>query len=242
MNKKFILGFVFFLAFSVSSFAMDQKIEDLLNKVRANQNKIEDMSADITTVIKSDMKDKKAMEQKGSIMVKGSDASRMEMTSPLNQVTITNKDKMEVLNPATGQKFVQDLKKLKGKLGQSSVGSSPIDQTKVLDYFDLKLEEKGVISKSYIITGVPKEKNKFMGMMKFYIDGSRNLPVKIEIYNTSDKLVSASDIDYTKVKDIWVISKNTSSIVVPGGKMEIEMRFDNVKVNEGLSDKLFEIK
>lgn len=244
MYKK-LAGFValfVLLAFCVSFAAMDPKIDGIIKSIRDNQGKIKDMSAKIVTIIRSDAKEKKTMEQIGSLMTKGEDKSRMEMTAPVNQITITNKDKIAVINPQTGQKFVQDLRKLRKQAGQDAIGSSPTDQTKILDYFNLSVEEKGIFNKSYVIIGVPKKKNQFMGKMKFYVDGGRNVPTKIEVYNAQDKLISVSDIEYKKIKDIWVISKNSSWIAVPGGKMDVEMKFEDIKINEGIPDKVFEIK
>lgn len=244
MRKKLVcfIGFCVLLACCVSFAAMDPKIDGIIKSIRDNQGKIKDMSAKIITVIKSDAKEKRTMEQVGSLMTKGEDKSRMEMTAPVNQITITNKDKIAVINPQTGQKFVQDLKKLRKDAGQDAISSSPTDQTKILDYFNLSIEEKGFINKSYVIIGVPKKKNQFMGEMKFYVDGGRNVPTKIEVYDAKDKLISVSDIEYKKIKDIWVISKNSSWITVPGGKMTVEMRFEDLKINEGIPDKVFEIK
>ncbi len=242
MKKRLalVLGLLVLCAFSAT--ALDPKIEGIISKIKENQMKIKDLSADIVTLIKSDTKDKKSLEQKGSILVKGEDKSRMEMTAPVPQITVTSKDKMMVVNPATGQKFVQDLKKLRKQTGKEDLGQNPLDQTKILDYFDLTVEERGIISKSYVITGTPKNKNKFMGKVKFYVDEGRYVPTKIEIYNAEGKLISGTDLGYIKIKDIWVVDKNSSWISVPGGKMEVSMRFNNIKINEGVSDKAFEIK
>lgn len=241
MKKRFALalGLLVLSAFTVS--ALDQKIESVISKIRENQAKILDMSANITTILKSDAKEKKSIQQSGTIKIKGDDMSRMEMTAPVPQITITNKDKLAVINPATGKSFVQDLKKLRAQTGKDNIGKNPLDQTKMLDYFDLTIEEKGIISKSFIITGVPKDKNNFMGKVKFYVDG-RNVPTKVEIYNTENKLISSSELEYIKIKDIWVMSKNKSWITVPGGKMDVSMSFENIKINEGIADSIFEIK
>jgi len=232
--KKIVVLVLGLLFLSSSVFAVSLTPADVIAKIRDNQNKIQDLSAQITTTIKSD-KEKKSMEQKGVIMVKGNDKSRMEMLSPMAQLTVTNGDKMMITNPATGKKFGK-------QTGQSDVGQNPLDQTKILDSLNLSMEEKGFFFKSYVITGTPKKQNAMMGKIKFYVDGGKFVPTKLEIYNSQDKLVTASDINYTKIKDIWVISQNSSWIDVPGGKVTISMKFSDVKVNEGIDDKVFEIK
>ena len=242
MKKSIIWGISLLAVLSVSSSAIDTKVQNILSKIRENQSKIEDMSATVTTKIQSNAKEKKSMEQKGTILIKGENNSRMEMTAPIAQVTITNKDKMAVINPSTGKKIVQDLNKIRKETGKSDIGKNPLDQTKILDYFDLTVEEKGIISKSFVVTGVPKDKNKFMGKIKFYIDAGRYVPTKVEIFNGENKIISSSVLEYKKIKDIWILSKNSSWITIPDGKMDVTMAFDNIKVNEGISDKAFEIK
>lgn len=239
MNKKLSLLLLVLFAFSMTAFAADPKITEIVAKMRENQTKVKDMKANITTIVKSDMKGAKNIEQNGSIMVKGTDKSRMEMTQPVNQITITNKDKMMMVNQETGQKYTQDLAKLRKQMGRDDVGQSPMDQTKILDYFNLTMEQKG---KDCIITGVPKEKNKVMGKIRFYVDSDRYVPTKMEIYSPQGKIISTTKLEYQKIKDIWVVSNNSSQITVPGGSMQVEMKFENVKVNEGIDEKNFEIK
>lgn len=220
----------------------DPKLENLISKLRENQDKIQDMSATIVTTIKSDMKEKRTMEQKGTIQTKGKDKTRMEMITPMKQISITNGDKMAMINPETGQKFVQDLKKLKKQTGKQDLSGSPIDQTKILDYFNLSMKEEGIFQKSYVITGTPKEKNQFMGKIVFFVDAGRNVPTKIEIYNPQGKLISSTDMEYVKIKGLWVVSKTSSSMTIPGGKMDVSMRFEDVKINEGIPDSVFDVK
>ena len=49
-------------------------------------------------------------------------------------------------------------------------------------------------------------------------------------------------MEYKNIKNIWVLSKNTSWVEVPGGKMEVTMKLEDVKINESISDSEFEIK
>ncbi len=242
VKKRIVLALGMLLLVSAMSFAADPKIDGVIAKIRDNQNKIQDLSANISTKLRSDTKDKKSLEQKGSIMIKGADMSRMEMSSPIPQLSVTNKDKMMMVNPATGQKMVQDLKKLRKQTGKDDLGQNPLDQTRILDYFNLSLEEKGIFFKSFVLSGTPKDPKKFAGTIKFYVDESKYVPTKIEIYNQENKLVSLSNLSYTKIKDIWVVNKNSSWIVIPNGKMYVDMKFENIKINEGISDKAFEIK
>jgi len=220
---------------------LDPEIESLLNKIKANQSQVKDIQADIFNVVKGN---NKKIEQKGHMWVKGEDYSKMEVLEPVKQITITNKDKACLIDPATGRKLVQDLKKIREKTGDETVGKSS-GLAAALDAFDFKkLSSGGGLfgGGDIIIEGTPKKKGSLMGKVNYYIDKGRSLPVKIEIFDDKNNLLSKATISYEKIKDIWVISKTMSEIKMPKGKMEVEMIFSNIKVNEGIPDKEFKIE
>lgn len=253
MIKKiciFLLCFLFasmtFAADPSSEVLSDTKLtlQSLLNKIQSNQNKIKDMYAETTTTITSSIampgtktKGPQKMVQKGKMWTKGQDKSKIEMLSPMKQVTITNGDKMAIINPQTGQKMVQDLSKVRGP--RSKVQGQEMDLQKAMEYFDLSLKQTE--DGDYVITGVPKKKNKFLGKMEFYVDSTRWVPVKILMYGAKNKLLSRSVIEYEKISKVWVPVKNRSNVNTPAGRMEVEMEFKNIKINKGIKDKEFEI-
>lgn len=242
--KKKIMCLLVLLSVLVSVTSAAIKVEDLLAKIKEGQSKVKDLQADIVTIIRSDMGGKKEAEQKGHIWIKGEDKSKMEMVSPLKQISITSGKKMAVINPETGQKFVQDLEAMRKKTGQMDLGKNVMDQTKALEYFNLSVKEVGGFFggiKEYVISGTPKEKNKFLGRIEFTVDAKKFVPTRIDIYNPQGNLVSSSAIDYAQIKDIWVIAKNVSEVKLPSGKMKMEMRFENIRLNEGIPDKEFQI-
>lgn len=241
-NKKTAIFLAFLMIATMATATMS--VESLLTKIREGQNKVKDLQADITTIIKSDMGGKKEAEQKGHIWIKGEDKSKMEMVSPLKQISITSGKKMAVINPETGQKYVQDLEAMRKKTGQVDLGKNMMDQTKALEYFNLSVREVSSFfggAKEYVIVGIPKEKNKFLGKVEFTVDAQKYVPTRIDIYNPQGNLVSSSTIEYAKLKDIWVIAKNISEVKLPSGKMKMEMRFENIRLNEGIPDKEFKI-
>ncbi|OGC06297.1 hypothetical protein A2526_04225 [candidate division WOR-1 bacterium RIFOXYD2_FULL_36_8] len=238
--KRIFSCLLFFLFFTSVVFAAPSA-QDIISKIRQNQDKIKDMSAKVVTIIKSD-KEGKALEQKGVILTKGKDKVRIMMETPMRQLTITNGNKMYIENKDTGQKFVQDLQKIREKTGQKNIGGDPLDQTKILDTFYLSLEEKGIFKKSYIITGVPKDTNSLFGKVKFYVDASSYVPTKLEVYDTDNKLLTKSEVEYKKIGDIWVLSQNKSWLNVPGGKMDVVMKLEDIRVNKGIPDSEFVIK
>ena len=123
---KIIIGLLICLLIGFCAFAVDSGVEDILMKVSTNQSMIKDMSADITTVIKSDLKGKMEREQSGKIWIKGEDKTKIEMLKPVKQVTITSGDKMMMQDPQTGQKMVRDLKKMRQETGQPDLGQGSI--------------------------------------------------------------------------------------------------------------------
>lgn len=244
MFKKLSLFLVIVLVLVSPIYSADLSLEDIIGKIQSNQSRIKDMYAETTTKITSnfqlttDNKSKtQTMVQKGKMWTKGSDKSKIEMLSPIKQITITSGDQMAIINPDTGQKMIQDLKKLKGQV-PGGKGQGEMDLAKAMEYFNLSVAKK---DEDYIITGVPKEANKFLGKMEFYVDSEKWVPVKILMYGPKDKLMSQSVIEYQEVSGVWVPVKNVSNVNTPAGAMKVEMEFNNVKVNKGISDREFAI-
>ncbi len=245
MKIKTSLLIVLSLLLSTSIFAGDVSLDDLINRIQGNQKRIKDMYAETTTIITSTMsmpgsegKGPQKMTQKGKMWTKGEDKSKIEMISPMKQVTITNGDKMAIINSETGQKIVQDLKKLREKSGMPE-SSKAMSLDKAKEFFNLSTSKKGG---DYVITGVPKKENKFLGKMEFYVDTDKWVPVKILMYDARGKLMSQSDIEYQKISDIWIPAKNKSVVNTPAGRMDIEMEFGNIKINRGISDREFAVE
>lgn len=169
MLRKIALFSILSLAIMVTVCSADITLKELIDKVQSNQTKINDMYAESTTKIVSNLqlgeKGKvQSMTQKGKLWTKGKEKSKMEMTSPNHQVTITNGDKMAIINSDTGQKMVQDLKKMREKSGQpADAGDMTLE--KATKYFDMSVKPAG--DGQYILTGIPKEKNKFLEEWSF---------------------------------------------------------------------------
>jgi len=245
MSKKIIsFGLMFLLMASLVS-AADLTLEELMTKAQTNQKLIKDMYAETETTMISNMKmpgqaskGPQKMVQTGKMWTKGNDKSKIEMLSPTKQTTIRNGDKMAIINPETGQKMVQDLSKIKGQ-GSRGMGQEGMSLEKAMEYFSLSVKRDG---DNYVVVGVPRDNNKFMSKMEFYIESSRWLPTKILMYGGDGKLLSQSIIEYEKIFEVWVPTKNISSVNTPMGKMDVEMIYKNVKVNQGIKDSVFKIE
>jgi hypothetical protein len=67
------------------------------------------------------------------------------------------------------------------------------------------------------------------------------------------KLMSQSEIEYQRFsisyseapsiarsEGVWVMTKTISNVSMPMGSMKMEMKYENIKVNQGLKDQEFE--
>ncbi len=233
------ISFLFFPAYK-TVFAQEEvpSVDTIIKRIKENGDKVKDMSADVETTITSSLKESKPIIQIGKIWTKSPDKSKVEIYSPIKQITITDGDIMTIISPDTGMKFTQDLSKSKEKGALPQV-SSHTDTTKIFEYFDLKLTQHG--TKELIISGTPKEKNEFLGKIDFFVDNEIYLPFRIVIYNPEGILISLSELNYKKFDDAWVPEKTTSIVSVPGGSMNIDMKLKNIKINKGISDEEFKV-
>lgn len=242
MFKKLSVLLAVLCVLSAPALSADLKVKEVFDKIQLNQSKIKDMYAETKTIItssflKTGSNAPKEMVQTGKLWTKGKKKSKIEMLSPMKQVTITNEDKMEIVNVETGQKMIQDLKKM-GKGMWHEQQETGMELEKAMEYFDLSAAKQG---DDYVITGIPKKKNKMIGKMEFLIDGKRWIPVKITLYGIKNELISQSDLQYNEVSGVWVPVKNISMVSTPAGKMKMEMEYSNIKVNRGIEDKVFAI-
>lgn len=242
INKKTILiGILLSFLLAYPSFSENLSLQDIIQNIQSNQSQIKDMYAETTATITSNMampgqesKGPQKIVQKGKMWTKGQDKSKIEMLSPIRQITITNGDKMTIINPDSGQTITQDLAKIREKSGIPKSGS--MDLSKALDNFDLSVEQG---DNQYVIIGKPKQANKFLGKMEFYIDPERWLPVKILIYTPADKIMNTTEMDYKKISGIWVAVETSSAAITPMGVIKTAIVFENIKINQGISNSEF---
>lgn len=199
------------------AFASDLDFNNIIAKVQSNQSKIKDMYAETETTISSNLaiagsQPSQKMVQRGKIWTQGQDKTKIEMTSPTRQITINN-----------------------GR------GQGNMDLAKAKEYFNLTVRRTGD-SGQYVISGLPKKANKFIGKMELYIDGAKWVPTKIVLYDNQGAPISQTEMEYTKVKEIWVPIKNKSIVSTPLGNMEVEQKYSNIKVNQGINDAEFEVE
>jgi outer membrane lipoprotein-sorting protein len=228
---------------SLSAQAADMTVDDIITNLQANQTKIHDLYAETTTTMTSNMtlpgqesKGPQKMVQTARTWTKGQDKSKIEQLTPTRQITITNGDQMAIIDPESGQKVVQDLKKLRTQTGGLAGGQMSLAKAKEAFTFTVSRNDTG-----YLVTGVPKKANQFFGKMEIAIDSDKWVPVRITMYDMRSKPISRSDLEYQEIAGAWVPLSNKSLTITPMGQMDIQMDYEKVKVNSGLKDELFKI-
>jgi outer membrane lipoprotein-sorting protein len=239
--KAGLIGLILIAVAESHSYAIS--IPDLLQKIKENQGEVITLQADMTTEITSTNKNIPPMKQTGKLYQKHPDKSRMEMTEPIKQTTITNGTKMKIVDGASGKSFVQDLSKLKGSSGignpQSGMGMQQ-DPSKALENFNMTITSEN--DKEIVLVGSPKESNPYLSRMRFTFAPTTFLPTKIEVYGSQNRLLSTTTITYNHISGVYVPIENTSSIQLPQGSMNVRVQYDHVKVNEKVSDALFRVE
>ncbi len=230
-------------------YAADISAEGLIAKLKDTRALILDLQADTKTTITSNIsipgapsKGPQTVTQIGHIWQKGSDKSKVEITSPMKQITITKGSIMTMISPDTGQKVTQDLSKGLGAGGQG------MDATKALDYFNLTVStnEAGTgEAKVYVISGTPKEANQFLGRMDFFIDAEKYIPIRIAMYTPQGALMSLSEMEYEPIEvstgeTVYVPKRIKSVVTMQMGSINTEMEYENIQVNQGIEDDVFE--
>ena len=247
-KKTFLVSLVLLaICFGLSPVhAADLSLDEVINNIQSNQTKIHDLYTETTTVITSNMampgaqnKGPQKTEQKSKMWTKGETKSKVEITSPVKTIMITNGDNMVTISADTGQKVYQDLKKMReSEKNAFSQSGGQFSLAKAKEFFDFSLANRDGF---YVVTGVPRKANQFLGKMEFYISADKWLPEKIMMFDGKNKLLSQSDIRYQELGGAWVPLTSKSVVMSPMGKMEMSMSYDNVKVNKGISDDEFKI-
>lgn len=233
MKKIFLFLLLSLLLFSVG-YAIE--IKDLMNEVKTNQEKIKDMYVEMTTTMSSQLNLGASVPQKmvnkSRMWTKGQGKVKTEMLSPMRQITIVNGNKIAMINPQTGQKTVNDINKQQQDMRQFN------DPSKALDYFNLSVKDE---KDKYIITGTPKQANQLFSKMVFEIDKKNKVTKKVMLYNTKGDVISVSELEYKEVSSILVPYKTRSIINTPQGMMNVDVIYDAIKLNSGISDNEFKI-
>jgi len=223
---------------SAPALADNLTIPQLLERIKQNESKVKDMKATMTTTIYGGPQGSKPMVQKGTIWSKAPDKYKVELSTPFRQITITRGDKMKVIQPDSGQSFVQDLSKLEGYSGLPQRGQA-LEPSKIMEKLDLKIASQS--SQEVVLEGTPKEGKETMGKLHIALDGERLIPTRVVLFNKEGKPMTESTLSYKQVGNAWIPHRNRSTVSLPSGTLVVEMTLDDIAVNQGILDSVFDI-
>ncbi|MEO0294378.1 MAG: hypothetical protein ABIN61_09230 [candidate division WOR-3 bacterium] len=257
--KKLRLLFFLFLSVSVYS----DELEDVISALQKNIDKVQDLQC--SALMSIDMGEMGTYTQSMKLWTKGRDKMRMEMEaspglsvnpSPMGQKATSGKVRM-IIN---GDKVIMESEGKREVL--SSDGSSLyrrqaappggdfqrdfrefLKQNKVSIVSRKKSVIKNLLSRSeppkeVVLEVVPKEKDPIVQKIEMTVDMERGVITNQKMF--SNYGTTKMDMEYENIKGVWVIKRINMIIPTPmgkAGKMTIE--YKNVKLNEGISDRLF---
>jgi hypothetical protein len=201
---------------------------EIIQNIKANQNKVKDFQAYYTQTINSSLMGNKTSIEKGRYFTKGK-KTRKEIQSPNRKLIITTDSFIYEKDLTTGQEY-------KTELTDSQISHQNIDTDEIMDQCDFVIKE---------------ETNDF-----FYLQGDyQNNKIELEI--TKDFLINklslfmnnkpfmVIDNDYKKISSNNVLIKSVSKITLDmNGNLQTivtSMVYKGVKVNLGVEDGIFEI-
>ncbi|MFA5033914.1 MAG: hypothetical protein WC614_12980 [bacterium] len=240
--KKTIKTICIFAILSFSTFASAVTIDDISQKLEQNIAKIKDMQADIE--IKTNMDAGKQVVKKMQILSKGTDKIKVTTIAPQKQAIIFNDKKMQI-EDSNGKKTIIN----KDSLSQGQLQAmSPKDMNPQRSITNFLKDGKSKIINSngniYTLEIIPneKDKNPLMEKAELQVDYAKGLIINQKLY--SNMGISITDISYKKIGNTWVMNKMevTTPMGLTGKSAMITVNYDNIKVNQGISDKIFTIE
>lgn len=237
MRKLFLILLGVFLILTTSAHATLPTLEELTQSVQTQINKIETFQAQVTTTMKSPLiNDGKPSIQISKVYKKGSDKIRTETITPDAQVLVENGAWLYTQNPATGQ-VIKSQRSVKTERmdGLSQVGQ-------INDYLkDYDLQVKDYDAQTFILEGKPRVPNKYIESMKIYFDKTNKQLRQVQVFNKSQQNIFDLSLVYQVINNIPTPIKTSAKVDMGFASMSIVVDYQNVKINEPLSDGLFEL-
>ncbi len=233
-----------------STLASAVTVNDIIQKLEKNADKVKDMQADVEIKITFEGKGTSPEMNRTQVMklyTKGKDKMRMEMQTPTEQTIIMNKSKMlmEYSDPMStkGEKTRQIIDR-DSMPNLQSMSTPTVDlNTTFADM--LKKSDTKIISSSgdfCTFSVIPENAGPLMQKVELTIDSKKGIITKQKMF--SNLGVSVMNMQYQKVGDIWILSQinMTSPVGATGEKMKMVSTYKNIKINKGVSESKFIIK
>lgn len=221
-------------------------VDQVILKLKENQGKIQDMSADmsmalstIVTMPGANTSSAMTAEQKGRLLLKDNDKLKMIISSPNKAETTLNGSKILQVMPGSGNRVV----KIRNP-GDPAYGGPNETQTLNINWdninesYYLMLTQRG---SETAISATPRLDNQTIGEVKYIVDPSRWVVTRFFEYDPDGKQLLQSDIEYVNLNETWVPAVVSTSANVMLTRIDSTMTLTNVQINQGLSDDEFVI-
>ncbi len=236
-NIFFIALFSLFIFTANNLNAGELTINDITNRIQAQQTLIKSYTADISTIIEGGMVQGKNV-QNGKIFFQAPGTMRTDSLAPFQQ-TILTKDNKSFIIDQLGQ--ATEIKSEKNKLEDQFK-----DPLALFKKFDFVIVESD--SSTLKLIGTPKSsdpkevfsKNMFSKVI-FYIDKDNFLSKEIRVHNAKGKEIIKLSTEYKIINNINFPVKTTTSISINGSSIQITNLFLNLKLNEPIDPAAFDL-
>ena len=226
------VSFIFSVLFSISLFSSIKSIDEITRVMQRNADKVKDMMCEV--VMTMDLGKGGRRTQTMRLWMKGKDKITMEYGG--NKIII-NGDKM-LMDTPQGERVIN-----RDTQGAENPAPPGVDlQKRAGDFF--KENNAKVVSQrrdKAVIEIIPKDKNPMMNRIRMVIDTERGLITEQRMY--SNYGTTKMEMKYKKIGDAWVLSEIEMVVPTPQGRAgRMKVEYKNIRINQGISDKFFEIK
>lgn len=237
-NRSRFIPFLLLGCLFIATGCRPQTVEGVLSSLESRQKMLKTLQADITTIIQPYGDEGPEIRQTGKIFTETPNKSRVEITSPFNQVTITNGNKMQIEDPHGKRSRPEDLSKMSDKPVMPQ-GGGATQLAEALGQFDLRIREQA--GKVIEIEGTPKKTNANLTKIVVIISKEILLPIQITLWGPAE-MMSDTHIEYQRISGIYVPVKNRAEVALAHGKMTVDIQFENIIVNQPLPEEIFQIR
>jgi len=207
---------------------------ELITKIHAQHQSIKDKQAYYIQSISSPLTSQNTPNEKGKLYQKGT-STRKEIQTPTRKLIITTKDYHYEKDLATGQAQTQKTENINN---QSLLNQDILDPEKALELFDFEIQSES--DTHYVLEGDYNNTT-----LEIEVNKSTFTTSKMSMIVDSKKVMTMQ-MSYALIQNIPVLTKATTQIDIPMGntpqQLNITIEYKGIKINQNLSDTLFNIE
>jgi len=176
--------------------------------------------------------------QRGTFLLKGKEMIKIDFHFPQPQTTLIRGDLVTTTMPDRPDRVQERLDASASNFLSRSIQNA-VRPLSVLPEITLKLEGKA--GNMWRMTGTPRKADAPFGQVELYLLGDSLLPARRAVYTTQGRLSQVTDYLYEKVGEKLIPSKVTGLYTEGGGAKLVEVRLENLRINQPISDSEFVI-